>query len=91
MFEATIGVGAYFSLAGKVRAQLDGQILRKDVGGVDVGVLDEEHSHFFPIFDRAISFGTALFCLLSLLAARWFVIVRSFGSVGSHLSPRHCA
>ena len=80
MFEATIGVGAFFSLASEVRAQLDGQILRKDVGGIDVGVLNEEHSHFFPIFGRAISFGTALLCLLSLLAARWFVIIRTFGS-----------
>ena len=38
MFETTGGVGTFFSLAGKVRAQLDGQVLRKDVGGSDVGI-----------------------------------------------------
>ncbi len=39
MFETTGGVGTFFSLAGKVRAQLDGQIIRKDFGGIDISIL----------------------------------------------------
>ncbi len=65
MFETTIGVGAFFSLAGKVRAQLDEQILRKDVGWIDVGVLEEKHSQFFPILGRAISLVLPFFAFFA--------------------------
>ena len=72
MLETTIGVDAFFSLAGKVCAQLDGQILWKDVGEIDIGILEEKHSHFFLILGRAISFGTTLLGLLRLLTTGWF-------------------
>ncbi len=85
MFESTIGIGAILSLAGKVCAQLDGSVLRKDVGGSDVGVFEVKHSHLLPVLSGAIGFGTSLFCLFRLLTTRWFVLVRS---VGSRL---HCA
>ncbi len=58
MFEATISVGAFFSLAGEISTQLDGQILRKNFGWIDVGVFEVEHSHFLPILGRAVDLDT---------------------------------
>ncbi len=39
MFEATIGVGTFFSLAGEVSTQLDGQILWKSFGKTSGGLM----------------------------------------------------
>ncbi len=50
MLETTIGVGTFVSLAGEVSTQLDKQILRENIGRIDVGVLEVEHSHFLPAF-----------------------------------------
>lgn len=79
LFEATISVGAFFSLASEVSTQLDGQILWKNIGWIDVGVLEVGHSHFLPIFCRAINFATFL-CLFCLLTTGGVATFRSFGS-----------
>ncbi len=91
MLESTISICTFFTFASKTSTQFNGQVLGEDIGWIDVRILEEEHSHFLPVFGRAVNLATffSLFCLLT--RSEEVVSSTVLGVVGSHLSPRCCA
>ncbi len=67
MLKPTCSVCTFFTFASKISTQLNGQVLGEDIGWIGVRILEEEHSHFLPVFGRAIDLATffSLFCLLT--------------------------
>ena len=81
MLESTISVCTFFTFASKISTQLNGQVPGEDIGWIDVRILEEEHSHFLPVFGRAVDLAT-FFSLFRLLTTGGGCIIHCFGSGG---------